>query len=214
MERRSDLLDAQIPLILVDVSDESRGDGGWGLIDAVSAGRLDLAAAPSGLLDGKQLKEAGLRELKLYRWALRVVLPDDFPLRGRKSLTPADLEAVKLAASPRGHRSRNVLEQAFQAADIALEVELESDSPEMLRSVARNSRHHVAVIPDDSFGAPDETLGPRLRVEGQPVLGGQHSIYLRIAEEPGSDLPEREVMVERVAREIQAALGSPRAAVE
>jgi DNA-binding transcriptional LysR family regulator len=211
MAERSDLLDAEVPLILVDVSEESRGDGGKGLVSAVGSGRLDLAVAPSRLLAKDDLRTAGLRELPLYRWQLRIVLPDGHPLRTRPKVAPADLTGLQISAAPRGHRSRELLERAFDDAGVRLEVALESDSQEMLDSVARNSNRHAAVIPDDAFGAPDKGMGPYLTAGGRRGTGGEYSLYLRGVESgtEGDATANRELAVARVATEIQAALRRP-----
>ena len=208
MTRCPDLLEAEVPMLLVDVSEESRGDGGRGLVSAVSSGRLDLVAAPSRLLSHKELEIEGLQELFLYSWQLRVVVPEGHGFEAKDALAPAQLAGLQIGAAPAGHRSRALLEAAFAAAGTGLEVALESDSPEMLHSVARHSNLHVAIIPDDSFGASDEGLGPSLTDGSRRCMGGDYSLYLRDLGLDGRSSPAgREVAVTRVATTIRAALG-------
>jgi DNA-binding transcriptional LysR family regulator len=215
LSRAPDLLEGQMPLLLDDVSEERRVDGGVGLVNAVATGRLDLAAAPSKLFDSKDLKSQGLRELSLYRWRLRVVLPEKHPDRSKRSIAPAQLAELRISAAPHGHHSRHLLDSAFGTAGVPLRVALESSSQHMLRSVAYNSSRHAAVIPDDAFGAPDRELGPHLTDGSHRAMGGEYSLYLRIADRKDTtQAARRELAVSEVAARIQRELKRPGAGVD
>lgn len=57
----------------------------------------------------------------------------------------------------------------------------------MLRELCRVSPHHAAVLPDDAFGAPDETVGPALTTRNGERSGGAYSLYRRdFAGEPNA----------------------------
>lgn len=206
MAEAPDLLEAEVPLLLDDVSEERRGDGGEGLVRAVVNGRLDLVAAPSRLLADDELESRKLEELHLYDWKLRVVLPRGYSGRSKKRISPAELAELEISAAPPGHRSRHLLEFAFESAGVPLWVDLESSSQHTLRSIA-NSRRHAAVIPDDAFGSPDEDLGPCLTDgRGQPV-GDSYSLYLRTPELKSSiEAGRREVAILNAAQVIQRKL--------
>lgn len=215
MEEEPKLLEGQAPLVLDDVSEERRVDGGAGLVNAVTTGRLDLAAAPSKLLSSKDLKRQRLKELALYSWKLRVVLPKEHPLRDRASITPDQLAELRISAAPHGHHSRYLLDSAFGTADVPLNVALESSSQHMLRAVARKGERHAAVIPDDAFGAPNPGLGPCLTDGSRRRMGGKYSLYLRVADHnDGTEVARRELAVTEIATLIQAGLKRPRQSVD
>lgn len=206
-QRCGDLLEAPVPLVMHDISEASREDGGWGLVHDVVAGRLDMAIAPIGLA------HAGLEEHFLYAWRLRVVLPEaESPLSGRKRVTPADLASWRIAASPVGHTSRDLLEAAFAAQGVDLKVALESPNQELLRSVARGGQHYVAVMPDDAFDTPDVRRGPCLTAPGMPRLGGGYALYIRPTEwaRGHSGASSRDAAISAAALSLREALRSPR----
>lgn len=206
MDNTPELLEDDPPLRLEDVSEERRGDAGVGLVQAVAAGRLDLAAAPSGLLKKGELRANGLRELPLYKWKLRVVLPHSYPNRKTmKRISPTELDELQISAAPHGHFSRRLLDAAFTTAGVELNVALESSSQHMLRSVAERSTSHAAVLPEDAFGGLDETLGPALTDGGRKTMGGAYSLYLRDTDPSGdSETARRELRVEEKALGIQS----------
>lgn len=193
------LLDADLPLVLNDVSEVSRDDGGRTLVRNVADGVLDLAIAPTGLTD-----EGELAERFLYTWALRIVPPEtgDHPLAGRRTVTPADVARYRIAASPPGHKSRALLEGAFALDKIPLDVDLSSSSQEVLRSAAMTGRF-VAVIPDDAFEDPE--IGPCLVVDRKPI-GGDYALYLR-RRSTDEATGRRDVAIEQAAAAIVDALG-------
>lgn len=199
--RCSELLVADVPLILTDVSEGSRDDGGRGLVRSVAEGTLDLAIAPTGLGSDE------LEERFLYAWDLRIVVPADpgHPLCGRRTVRPEEIASFRIAASPPGHKSREALIGAFALERVALRVELESTSQDVLRSVAEAGRTFVAVIPDDAFD--DQPGWPRL-VAGRRTIGGRYALYLRQRHPVGGEaaLPGRDVEIDRVATAIKNAL--------
>jgi DNA-binding transcriptional LysR family regulator len=193
----SDLLERNPPLILHQVSESSRGDGGRGLVRDVQGYALDIAIAPAGL------GGIGVEEAPLYRWTLRVLLPEGNPLVSRTSVTPGELKDFEVAAAPIGHQSRQLLDSLCAREGQRIPIALESASQEVLRELVRASPFHAAVLPDDAFGARNPNLGPALTgVDGQP-WGGVYSVYHRAIADPDD---RHEVCVADIAETICARL--------
>lgn len=170
-----ELLSTETPLVLTDVSEQSRREGGHALVREVEEHVLDLAIAPSGL--GTML----LVEEPLYDWTLRVLLPAGGPcdLAGRATVTPRQLLPYAVAAAPRGHHSRTLFDGLCAREQTHIDVALESASQELLRDLSEVSLNHTAVVPDDAFGTPDEHLGPALTGADGSHWGGAYSLYRR-----------------------------------
>jgi DNA-binding transcriptional LysR family regulator len=174
-----DLLDADDPLVLTDIGEGSRDDGGVGLVRKVEGGALDIAIAPEGL------SISGLKSRLLYDWRLRVVLPargSGGTLSVRKELSPDELVDFEICAAPPGHSSRHQLEDAFRFAGVDLRVVIESTNQAVLRELATSGRRYVAVIPDDAFGRPHDQIGPELRGPDGRTWGGSYAVYWRRAD--------------------------------
>jgi DNA-binding transcriptional LysR family regulator len=180
-------------LVLADVREESRRDGGRGLVQAVVDGEVDIAVAPSDIELGD------LTERRLYRWNLRLHLPRAHRLATRRILKPGELSQLHIAAAPWGHRSREKLEGVFALADLQLHVALESASQEVLYAVADASSDYVAVLPDDFEGPTREDLGPLLSLDGNSAVGGEYSMYARPAAADEMSASEIANAVERLA---------------
>lgn len=187
-KRCPQLLEQDVPLVLKNISEANRQDGGWRLVHDVAGGRLDMAIAPA------HLEEERLTERLLYSWRLRMIFPGDgaderaLEMRERKSLTPADIEGFRIAAAPSGHKSRELLREAFAIANVDLKVALESPNQELLRAVALGGTKYVAVIPDDAFDEPDVATAPYLQVDGlDRHFGGEYALYVRKREDSGED---------------------------
>jgi len=206
VEQHSDLLSAETPLVLTNVDDSSRGDGGRKLALAVADMKLDLAVAPAGLFADDRVQQLGLVEIPLYSWTLRALLSDP-KTRNRTELTVSELSRFRICASPKGHLSRQMLKSAFDASNKYLKVEFESTSQELLRDLAEHGANYAAVLPDDAFGRVDSTLGPRIVDASGKACSGTYSIYLRKTVGPYS---QRESAVEDVASKIQDAIGNVR----
>lgn len=175
------LLEQEVPLVLKNISEANRRDGGWRMVHDVASGRLDMAIAPAGLQE-----EERVMERLLYSWRLRVILPRDpeaekaRKLRGKKSVTPADIAPLRIAVAPIGHKSRELLIAAFDRAGVGLKVSLESPNQELLRAVAEGGSQHVAVIPDDAFPEQEVREAPYLHVKGSKQhFGGEYALYMR-----------------------------------
>lgn len=204
------LLEQQVPLVLKNISEANRQDGGWKLVHDVASGRLDMAIAPA------HLREERVIERVLYSWRLRVIFPRRRAgdatrrLREQDEVTPADIAAYRIAAAPLGHKSRELLEDAFAMANVDLRVALESPNQELLRAVARGGRQHVAVIPDDAFDSVDVKKAPVLHVEGwDEPLGGEYALYTRkdLTEKEDPEGSQHEAAVVAAAEELADAFG-------
>lgn len=172
--RCSELLEQKVPLVLKNVSEANRQDGGWRLVHDVASRRLDMAIAPA------HLQEERLDERLLYSWRLRVIFPEAQKLSRRRSVTPEDIAGFRIAVAPQGHKSRDLLSRAFEMADVGLRVALESPNQELLRSVAQGGTQYAAVIPDDAFGFEETKDAPVLCVRGkQESFGGKYALYMR-----------------------------------
>lgn len=203
VDKRPDLLDDDVPLVLTNVTESWRREGGRGLLLAVAHGELDLAVAPSAGLHGASSPTSMLDEQILYEWSLRVITPAKHRLAALERALPGDIADLRICAAPRGHRSRELLDSALRSADLNAEIALESTSQEMLVSVAKRSARYVAVIPDDAFGSPDTSLGPHLVDAFGRRMGGSYSLYSR---KVGSEPSGREQEVARMAEAIGNAL--------
>lgn len=175
------LLEQKVPLVLKNVSEANRQDGGWKLVHDIVAGRLDMAIAPAGL------EEDSLTERPLYSWRLRVIFPggaedeETKKLRQRTYVTPAQIARFRIAVAPAGHKSRELLREAFDIANVTLKIALESPNQDLLRAVALGGTQHAAVIPDDAFfEVPNVKTAPYLLVKGSKKrFGGDYALYMR-----------------------------------
>jgi DNA-binding transcriptional LysR family regulator len=202
------LLEQEVPLVLKNISEANRQDGGWRLVHDVASGRLDMAIAPAGL------QEERVTERPLYSWRLRVIFPHEAAseaarkFRRRKSVTPADIARFRIAVAPVGHKSRSLLRAAFEEADVDLKISLESPNQELLRAVAEGGSQHVAVIPDDAFPEQDVEDAPYLHVRGSKRrFGGEYALYMRKEEPPqgGELVSEQDEAIAAAADRLVAA---------
>jgi len=204
--RCPDLLEQDVPLVLQNISEANRQDGGWKLVHDVAAGRLDMAIAPA------ELEAEQLTERRLYKWNLRAIFPGERTdpttrkLRKEGHVVPADLVDYRIAVAPIGHRSRELLSKAFEMDDVALGVALESPNQELLRAVAVGGNQHVAVIPDDAFGGRGNDIlsAPALRVRvSRRHFGGQYALYMRKRERlPEEELSEQDRAISEAAERL------------
>jgi len=172
------LLEQEVPLVLKNISEANRRDGGWRLVHDVASGRLDMAIAPAGL------QEERVTERPLYRWRLRAIFPRREAAaatrKNKTKVTPDEIARFHIAVAPMGHKSRELLRKAFVMADVDLKVSLESPNQDLLRAVAEGGSKHVAVIPDDAFPEEEIEDAPYLYVKGsKQVFGGSYSLYMR-----------------------------------
>jgi DNA-binding transcriptional LysR family regulator len=184
------LLEQEVPLVLKNISEANRQDGGWTLVHDVAAGRLDMAIAPA------KLPEESLIERRVYSWRLRVILPrtgtggidgkhNVAALRERQWVTPQDIVGFRIAVAPLGHKSRSLLHDAFAMANLDLNVALESPNQELLRAVADGGKQFVAVIPGDAFPRKLLRHAPYLHVKGvERHFGGSYALYMRETDLP------------------------------
>lgn len=194
-----DLLDARMLVELFDVAEQARRSSGSGLVADVVNGALDLAVAPAGL-SGREIVEH-----ELYRWTLRAMLPA--ARRGViDTIRPAELIGFEIAAAPPGHRSRKLLESAFEADGLRLEVGLESSSQELLGEVAARSNRHAVVVPDDAFGACNDSLGPAIISGDSRAYGGAYSLYMRRVDVAKTQT-QRSERISAVADRVRSAFG-------
>lgn len=207
-QRCPELLEQEVPLVLKNISEANRQDGGWKLVHDVASGRLDMAIAPAQLQE-EHLTSEQLTERPLYSWRLRVIFPGEHAdratakLRDKKRVTPADIANYRIAVAPSGHKSRELLREAFDMAGIPLKIALESPNQELLRAVASGGAKHVAVIPDDAFEAQDVTAAPELRVKGsERRFGGKYALYMRTEDAPGEDLSTHDAVIADAAEQL------------
>lgn len=172
------LFEGPEPLTLYDITESHRSDRGRSILNRTALAEIDLSIAPSGR--ARDLTTFRLHETLLYSWELHVVLGggDDCSLGSRKSVRPRDLAMFKIVCSPSGHRSRELLEQAFGDEGVPFEPYLELSNQEVLRELAFEIDYVVAVLPDDSFGAAAQ-FGPRLATRKRSNYGDSYSLYRR-----------------------------------
>lgn len=192
-----ELLDPEAGVRFHDVRDVSRADGGRALVEGTRAGVYDLAIAPAGLSISDVVSH------ELYRWSLRCVCGDE----GDDAIVaapvgPANLRGKRLALAPAGHRSRQLIEEAFVAAGETLLPAIETSSHELMWDFAMSGRGYAAIMPDDSFGQR-ELLGkegrpaPAFTHPGGSPLGGTYCVYYRSS---GAVAPRLTQLVERLVR--------------
>jgi DNA-binding transcriptional LysR family regulator len=175
IERCPGLLEVEqtTPLVLHDISEASRHDGGLSLVRAVANGDLDLTIAPSAM------NRPELREDFLYSWTLQIVLPPGHTLRREAMLRPDQLEGLALVAAPATHRSRHLLEEAFQADEVPLKIDVESPNQHLLRQIALSSKYHAAALPSDAFWPLFDDGARNLVTATGDTKGGRYAIYTR-----------------------------------
>jgi len=200
-EHGRSLFDGDAPLTLHDITERHRSDRGRSILNRTALGEIDLAIAPSGGARG--VTPFRLDEVPLYDWELNVVLPggDAHPFHRRRSLRPRDLEPFQIVCAPRGHRSRELLENAFDDDGIRFEPYIELSNQEVLCELALEMDSIVAVLPNDSFGAATQ-LGPRLASLKRSTYGDSYSLYHRHpfdSKQPTA----REVRITALAHEIR-----------
>lgn len=170
----SSLMLADIPLYLDGVSESSRSDRGAQLLTRVLRRDLDLVIAPD-VPDSSVI--AGLKRRQLYEWRL-CVATSDATLMQRKRVGPRDLLTSLIGAAPPGHGSYELAKRAFEDAHIPFELSLESNSPEVLASVAKQDPAFACIIPSDAFVESADSTWPTLR-SGARSLGGAYALYAR-----------------------------------
>ena len=165
-------------LHLAEVSDALRSDGGARIVRDVAAGKVDIAIAPT------QHSSAWAHDVLgnwVYDWCLRAVFPEGHSLRSRTTVNPVDLRTagLRILCSPTGHSSRALSDLIFRQAGIDPDFAGSSPDPLFLKHLAEASQAFVALIPDDSFGPTDPSLGPSLVDPSGRAAGGSYSLFVR-----------------------------------
>jgi hypothetical protein len=124
-------------LTLYDVTESHRGDRGRSMLNRTALGEIDLAIAPSG--SNRTDSAIELAETVLYDWTMQVVLPRDVngALRDRKRIRVGAIADLNIVCTPDGHRSRELLEQAFADEGLKLEPYAEHSNQDVLRQLAQ-----------------------------------------------------------------------------
>ncbi|HET6949612.1 MAG TPA: LysR family transcriptional regulator substrate-binding protein [Acidimicrobiales bacterium] len=210
-----------------------RDEGGAGLVDDLRRGKVDLVIAPDDRTaaadNGHDAAGAVIRSVPLYRWALLAAVRPGHPLAGREAGSTVDADDLvghELLVSPRGHRTRDLLDLT---RDVERRFVIAATSPEpgALIALAHHS-DRVAVVASDSalLVGPwtQETADPgalaalprhwpALTVDGK-VLGGGYRAYYRISrpaaagrEEPGRGT-HLATMLDQLGAALRAASGA------
>jgi DNA-binding transcriptional LysR family regulator len=128
------------------------------LLDAVLAGRLDVAVAGVAGATPSGLETATVADEHLVAAVHR-----DHRLAARRSVTVRQLRDDPLIALPRGTGGRIALERGFAAAGLAPRVALEAGDPRVLMDLARRGLG-VAIVPASApEGLHALEIRPRLR---------------------------------------------------
>ena len=160
----------RLEVVFYGISDELRRDRGAGLLTRAVSGEIDVVIAPA-------TKVPGLVDLDLYAWKLRIVVHEDDPLRHEETVAIDHLAGRRMLLAPHGHLSRYLYESAAVGVSTPPDVAMELVDQHVLKAIATAGRAYTAVVPDDAFGAPDESLGPRLVDANGADLGGQYALF-------------------------------------
>jgi molybdate transport repressor ModE-like protein len=159
------------------------------LVSRLLAGHLD------GALAHLPIDEPELEVQPLFDEDLMVYVSDGHPLDVDRTLTMADLAAVRLFLPPRGTSLRRAIDRAAAAAGAELVPQAEIDGVRLLASLAQEG-YGAAVVPASAL--PSWITGPfrRIRVEGL----GRRSIGWVQRRRPAPGPPSRAVreILERI----------------
>lgn len=194
------LFEGDPALTLYDVTERHRGDRGQSILNRTALGEIDLAIAPSGSPRTDLAIE--LAETPLYDWTMQIVLPRDADdvLHERKRIRVGEIADMNIVCAPEGHRSRELLEQAFEDAGQKLKPYAEHSNQDVLQRLAQQVASVVAILPNDAFGAPTR-LGPDLASRKQTRYGDSYSLYHRRPFN-SRDLTDREQLISEFANRI------------
>jgi DNA-binding transcriptional LysR family regulator len=174
-------------LLLQDVSDQHRRDGGSALMEQVRTWKIDLA-----IVAGEPETQRGLRSERLYLSSIRVLGGTDQGFAGRSTVELSELissSGLPIFASPMGHTSRDRIEATARSAGLQLDVGFSSDSVDALLDRAEAGRG-VALVPSDALPVQRITrsgaLLPTLVVDGAPIVS-QVSAYCRNVDVDGAE---------------------------
>ena len=166
------------------------------LDDAVDFGLCVNAASP------------GIQILSRVVEPLFAIVPGRHEFAGRQSVDLADLARCRLAVSSRSGGLGYALEAAFRRAGLPLTVSLETNSLELLRQFVSIGRGTAVMTLQSCIGSlltsdfvPVPILDPKLDAISTDIIAA-----------PGRRLPlPSERFMERIKRELKAALADPRA---
>ncbi|WP_219465314.1 LysR family transcriptional regulator [Nonomuraea rhizosphaerae] len=146
------------------------------LVDALRAGRLDLALA--GIGDGVP---QGLDAQIVVDQALAAAVAPSHELAGRRSLALAELAGRVLICQPRGTGGRSSLEAACAVAGFAPRVAFEASEPYVLAQLAAKGLG-MAVLPESAAVGQD---GVRVLEITEPRVRGRMALLWRASGESG-----------------------------
>jgi DNA-binding transcriptional LysR family regulator len=177
-------IEREMPHVRIECQDLEgrRRRGGAPSAKLIREGILDIAIAPSTTEDSVP-DDVIVRDL--YQWNLVCVAsPDNSIMHNNNRSRPgrinvAELEGRQILVSPKGHRSRDLLD-LFANLNKPWYVVGESEDPELLASLALHS-NRIAVIPDDSFATP-LVEWPIVVSSAHGPLGGNYRVLWRDAD--------------------------------
>jgi LysR substrate binding domain-containing protein len=188
--------------------------GGAGMVEGLVQRnpRVDAVIAPederpelkdihgSFLVDGQSVSSK-----RLYRWAIVAAIDVDHPLKRvvdeRRTISIAELKPYPLAVSPKGHRSRDLID-LFQSASRRFDIRFVSEEPAALIAFGDGTNVIPIIASDSTLPLVPWTRGKRkTRAEefpdwwpavevpssdpsGREVLGGAYGLYWRSEDSP------------------------------
>jgi DNA-binding transcriptional LysR family regulator len=170
-----------IDVVYHDVSDSLRHDGGAGIVTRTAAGEIDVGIAPS------DRRGKGLVAKPLYEWRLRVIVHEDDPLHRVNAVSINDLHGRRLLVSPKGHRSRELYENAAARAQTPGRIAMQLADQHAAETIARAGEVYTGVLPDDAFGPPNAALGPLLLGDDGESIGDSYSIFYAARHEEAAE---------------------------
>jgi DNA-binding transcriptional LysR family regulator len=186
-----------VSLQLDAMSDDLRRDRGRELIRWLRDDLADVVIGDSGLQN--VIARFLVAAEPLYSWQLIAVVGPNSDLRGSSTVELSNLSAHRLMASPRGHASRELVEETAST----IRIDFESESVDALFTLAR-ADWGVALLPNDALPVSQTAESvrrqwPRVTVNGSPI-GGQYSAMYAAHARPRSAARRTALALARAAQ--------------
>ncbi len=191
-----------VTIRLVSTFGRHRDHSGAGILAALVGGQIDMVISPDR---PERLK--GFDFVSGHRWALMAALSDDHRLvpstRDHRTVGAPDLAEYPVLCSPRGHRTRTLLEE-LQSAVHRFNIVTEGDEPAALVALGAIDGRVPIVASDSHLTLPRGGRLPSswraLVTSSDEVVGGQYWICWREKGQPAKLVPH----LRRLAKALEA----------
>ncbi len=209
---------SKVTIELVPGFGMKRDSGGIGMMKDLQGPnpRVDAIIAPA---DHSNEIE-GLNSLALYRWVLLAAIRQGHPIEAKMVNRTFELDALEpypLAASPRGHRSRDLISEQ-QSPSLIFDIRFVSDEPAALLALGQ-SGNVIPIIASDTKMPVGPWLGVKsmrldrttslpkswaaIRKEPDKVFGGAYHFFWRDDRAVNGEESEEASVIRRFGEQLQ-----------